>query len=121
MAKKKLKLFEFASCAVAKASAGAAKVVRCEMADADPFGISLYGGPDHVGSYARSQFRPVSPDPPKNFAFTHACIGKPSINECFAPIRNGHCSQPSRLAEQIDDHPMSVPRLQLIQSQSHDF
>ena len=65
MAKKELNLFEFASCAVAKASAGAAKVVRCEMFDADPFGISLYGGPYHVGSYTRSQFRPVSPDSPK--------------------------------------------------------
>jgi len=80
MAKKKLNLFEFASCAVTKASAGAAKVVRCKMFDADPLGISLYCSPHHVGSYARSQFRPVSPDPPKNFAFSHSCITKPDID-----------------------------------------
>ena len=77
MAKKELNLFEFASCAVTESSASAAKVVRCEMFDADLLGISRHGGPDYVGSHAGTQFRPVSPDPPEGFAVTHSCIAEP--------------------------------------------
>jgi hypothetical protein len=36
--------------------------MRCEMVDADSLGISLYGGPDNVGGYPKSQFGPVFPD-----------------------------------------------------------
>jgi hypothetical protein len=46
--KEKLNLFEFASCVMAEAGAGATKIVGCQMVNADSFGVSLHGIPDYV-------------------------------------------------------------------------
>jgi hypothetical protein len=49
--KKKLNLFEFASGLMAETGASATKIVGCQMANADSFGVSLHGIPDYVGCY----------------------------------------------------------------------
>ena len=47
--KEKLNLFEFASGLVAEAGASATKIVGCQMANANSFGVLLHGIPDYVG------------------------------------------------------------------------
>jgi hypothetical protein len=60
-----LNLFEFASGTVAKASAGATKVVRCQVIHSDPLGISLDCCPNNIRRDPTTQFGPVFPDPPE--------------------------------------------------------
>jgi hypothetical protein len=45
----------------------------------------------------------------------------PTIDERLALGRHWDSSYPSAFANQIDDNPVALPQLQLIQSQSHDF
>ena len=116
MTKEKLNLFEFASGLMAKAGAGATKIVGCQMINADPFGISLHGIPDYVGCHSFILPSPILRNSSEHPAFSHSYVVDPSIYETFTPRRHGNRSQSAALPNHIDDHPVAFSQLQLIQS-----
>ena len=116
MAQKELDLFEFSSCLMAEASASAAKIVGCQMVNADSFGVSLHGIPNYVGWHSFILPSPILRNSSEHLAFSHSCIVDPNIYETFTPRRHGDRSQSSALPNHIDDHPVAFPQLQLIQS-----
>jgi hypothetical protein len=60
-------------------------------------------------------------NPPEHFPLIHGRIADPDIYKPLAPIRDRHRSYPTALAHQIDDDPVALPQLHLIQSQTRDF
>jgi len=116
MTKEKLNLFEFASGVMAEAGASATKIVGCQMVNADSFGVSLHGIPDYVGCHSFILPSPILRNSSEHLAFSHSCVADPNIYETFTPRRHGDRSQSSALSNQIGDHPMAFPQLQLIQS-----
>ena len=58
---------------------------------------------------------------PEHLAFSHSRVAEPSINQTFTPDWYRNRSQSSALPNHVDDHPVVLPRLQLIQSQVHGF
>jgi hypothetical protein len=114
--KEELNLFEFTSGLMAEASAGAAKIVGCQMVNADSFGLSLHGIPNYVGCHSFILPNPILRNSSEHLAFSHSCVVDPNIFKTFTPRRHGDRSQSSALSNQIGDHPMAFPQLQLIQS-----
>jgi hypothetical protein len=92
-----------------------------ELVKANSFGISLYGVPDYVGFYPFVLSSAVLRNSPDYFPFGHSRVAQPSINQTFTPDWYRNRSQPSALPNHIDDNPVVLPRLQLIQSQVHGF
>jgi hypothetical protein len=121
MAEQKLNLFEFASTSMADARAAATKIVRCQIAYAGLLGATFDRIPDYVGSHPSILSRSILQNPSEHFPIVHARMAEPDIYKSFAPIRHRHRSNPSALALQIDNGPVALPQLQLIQSQTHDL
>jgi len=63
--KQKPNLFEFASSAMAEPSTGTAKVMWCEMIQADTLGIMPHRGPNHIHSNYTAQIGFISRDSPE--------------------------------------------------------
>jgi hypothetical protein len=98
---------------MAEAGACAAKIVRSKVVKANSFGISLHGVPDYVGFYSVILSSAVLQNSPEHFALSHSRVAEPSINQIFTPDWYRNRSQSSALPNQIDDHPVVLPRLQL--------
>jgi hypothetical protein len=114
--KEKLNLFKFTSGLMAEAGASATKIVGCQMVNADSSGVSLHGIPDYVSCHAFILPSPTLRKSSEHLAFSHSCVVDPNIFKTFTPRRHGDRSQSSALSNQIGDHPMAFPQLQLIQS-----
>jgi hypothetical protein len=106
---------------MAEAGTCATKIVGSEMVKAVSFGISLHGIPDYVGFHSIILSSTVLRNSPEHLTFRYSRATEPSINQTFTPAWHRNCSQSSPLPEHIDDHPVVLPRLQLIQSQVHGF
>ena len=115
MAEQKLDLFEFASASMAETGAAAAKIVRRQILYAELLGAPFYRIPDDVVCHASASSRSI-PHPPEYLALAHARMPEPTINEHLAPSRHRDSSHPSSFADQIDDNPVAISQLQLIQA-----
>jgi hypothetical protein len=92
------------------------EIVGSKMVKDDSFGISLNGVPDYVGFHSIILLGAVLRDSPEHLTFLHSRATEPSINQRFTSDRHRNRSQSSSLPRHIDDHPVILPRLQLIQS-----
>jgi hypothetical protein len=101
---------------MAEAGACATKIVGSKMVEADSFGISLHGVPDYVGFHSIILSSAVLRNSPEQFTFRNSRATEPSINQRLTPDRHRDRSQSSSLSKHIDDDPVVLPRLQLIQS-----
>src|SRR5260370_29763573 len=106
---------------MAEAGATATKMVGCEILYAGPLGTPFDRIPDYVGCHASILALSILQNPPEHFSFPHARMAEPNIHKPLAPNRDRHCSHSSTLANQVDNNPVALPQLQLIQSQTHDF
>ena len=93
----------------------------CQILYAGPFGTAFDRIPDYVGCHSTILSRAVLQNPSEHFPFAHFRMAEPNVHKPLAPIRHRHRSYPSALAHQIDNNPVALPQLQLIQSQTHDF
>jgi hypothetical protein len=86
------------------------------MVKADSFGISLHGVPDYVG-FTPSSCRVPCFETRRNTlpSVTREPRTQASIKDLHQ-IGTKDRSQSSSLSKHIDDHPVVLPRLQLIQS-----
>jgi hypothetical protein len=87
--KEKLNLLKFASRSMAEASASATKIVRCQMVNADSFGVSLHCIPDYVGCHSSILPSTILRNSPEHLAFSHSCVVDPNIYETFTPRWHG--------------------------------
>jgi hypothetical protein len=101
---------------MAEAGTCATKIVGSKMVKADSFGVSLHGVPDYVGFHVIMLSSAALRNSPEHLTFRHSRNTEPGINQRFTPDRHRNRSQPSSLPKHIDDHPVVLPRLQLIQS-----
>jgi hypothetical protein len=101
---------------MAEAGACATKIVGSKMVKTDSFGISLHGVPDYVGFDSTIVSSTVLRNSPEHLSLIHSRATEPSINQAFTPDWYRNRSQPSALPNHIDDHPVVLARLQLIQS-----
>jgi hypothetical protein len=117
----KLNLFQLASTTMAEARARSAKIVGCEIAYAGLPGAPLHRVPDYVGCH--TSFLSYSPlqNPPEYLSLSHSRMPEPGIEKLFAPRRYRYGSQSFSFPDQIDNDPTTLPRLQLVEVQTHDF
>src|SRR5216683_2148490 len=106
---------------MAEAGATATKIVGCQILYAGPLGTPFDRIPDYVGCHASILACSILQNPSEQFSFAHARMAEPNIHQPLAPSRDRHRSYASALANQIDNNPVALPQLQLIQSQTHDF
>jgi hypothetical protein len=100
---------------MAEAGACATKIVGSKMVKADSFGMALHGVPDYVSFHSIILSSAVLRNSPEHLTFGHSRATEPSINQRFTPDRHRNRSQSSSLPKHIDDHPVVLPGLQLIQ------
>jgi hypothetical protein len=77
--------------------------------------------PHNVCSHASIPSRSILRDASEHSSLAHARMAEPNIYEPLAPCRHRYGSQSSALANQIDDDPVTLPQLKLIQLQTHDL
>jgi hypothetical protein len=116
VAKQKLDLFEFASASMAETGATATKIVRRQILYAGLLGTPFDRIPDYVVCHSSTLSRSIPQNPSEHFARAHARMPEPAINERLAPGRHRDSSHPAAFANQIDDNPVPLPQLQLIQA-----
>src|SRR5216684_622912 len=99
----------------------APQVVRCNVLQA----CSLAAGSDHVpDNVLREAAAPhLSPsgDRSKDFARTNPSGSCPLIESGFHPVRNGHRSNVATFANQINNGPVSLAHLHVVQLQTDQF
>src|SRR6266852_225438 len=100
---------------------GPPQVVRCNVLQA----CSLAAGSDHVpDNVLREAAAPhLSPsgDRSKDFALTNPSGSCPLIESSFHPVRNGHRANVATFANQINNGPLSLAHLDVVQLQTHLF
>jgi len=86
------------------------------MVKANSFGVSLHGVPDYVGFYSLILSSAALRNSPEHLALSQSRVAESSINQTFTPDWHRNRPQSSALFNHIDDHPVVLARLQLIQS-----
>src|SRR5260370_30527951 len=97
------------------------QVVRCNVLEA----CSLAAGSDHVpDNVLREAAAPhLSPsgDRSKDFALTNPGGSCPLLESGFHPVRNGHRANVAPFANQINNGPVSLAPLDVVQLQTDQF
>src|SRR6266566_7657316 len=121
MPEQELNLFKLSAAIVAQLRAGPPQVVRCNVLQA----CSLAAGSDHVpDNVLREAAAPhLSPsgDRSKDFALTNPSGSCPLIESGFHPVRNGHRANVATFANQINNGPVSLAHLDVVQLQTEQF
>src|SRR5437016_1160434 len=121
MPEQELNLLQLTAAIVAQLRAGPPQVVRCNMLQA----CSLAAGSDHVpDNVLREAAAPhLSPsgDRSKDFALTNPSGSCPLIESGFHPVRNGHRANVATFTNQINNGPVSLAHLDVVQFQTDQF
>src|SRR5256885_14135383 len=121
MPEQELNLFKLFSTVMTQLCTGPPQVVRCNMLQA----CSLAAGSDHVpDNVLREAAAPhLSPtgDRSKDFALPNPSGSCPLIESGFHPARNRHRANVATFANQINNGPVSLAHLDVIQFQADKF
>src|SRR5436853_6705066 len=121
MPEQELNLFKLSSTVMTQLCTGPPQVVRCNVLQA----CSLAAGSDHVpGDVLREAAAPhLSPsgDRSKDFALTNPSGSCPLIESGFHPVRNGHRANVATFTNQINNGPVSLAHLDVVQFQTDQF
>jgi len=98
VAQQKLDLVQVPSGIAAQPRAGPTEVVRGQIFNCGPFGAVLDDMPDRPLRYTPSPNLTSPANAPKHAAFAQACRNKPRVDGALDPIRNGHGSNVTSLA-----------------------
>ncbi len=104
---KKLDLLQLASRCVAESSTGPSQIVRCQLRHGDAFGGFLHDVPNRLYRHLISPYPSYFVDPAEQLA--------------SQPIGNRNRSNVASLTHQIDNSPMFLALLEMVQCQSHSF
>src|SRR6266568_228969 len=121
MPEQELNLFKLSSTVMTQLCTGPPQVVRCNVLQA----CSLAAGSDHVpDNVLREAAAPhLSPsgDRSKDFALTNPSGLCPLIESDFHPVRNGHRANVATFANQINNGPVSLAHLDVVQLQTNQL
>ena len=121
MPQQELNLLKLSAVRVAQLRTGSAQVMRCNMLQAR----SLAAGSDHVPhNVLRDAAAPrLSPpaDRSKDLARRNPSGSCPLIESGFHPVRNGHGADVATFANQINNGPVSLAHLDVVQLQTDQF
>ena len=121
MPEQELNLLQLTAAIVAQFRAGPPQVVRCNVLQA----CSRAAGSNHVPhDILRKTAAPhLSPrgDRSKDFALTNPSGSCPLIESGFRPVRNRHRANVATFANQINNGPVSLAHLDVLQLQSDQF
>jgi hypothetical protein len=87
--------------------------MRGQIFDGRPLGAALYNVPHDPLRYAISPGLACAANTPKLATFAHASGRQPGIDGVLDPIRDGHRSNMSALANQIDNGPVILAPLKV--------
>jgi hypothetical protein len=118
MPEQELNLLKLTAAVVTQLRTGPPQVVRCNVLEP----CSLAAGSDHIpDNVLRDATAPhlsQSGDRSKYFAFADASGSRPLIESCFDPVRNGHRANVATFANQINNGPVSLAHLDVVQLQT---
>ena len=121
MAQQELNLLQLTAAIVAKLRAGPPQVVRCNVLQACPLAAGSHHVPDNILRETAAPHLSSSSDGSKDLALTYPSSSCPLIESGFHPVRNGHRSNVSTFANQINHCPMSLAHLNVVQLQTDQF
>jgi hypothetical protein len=121
VSQKKLDLLQLASRRVAKPSTGPSQIVRCQLRHSDASGGFLYDVPNRFYGHPISPCPSYFVDPAKQLSSINSSCGEPIVQFGSHPIRNWYCSNVASLANLINNGPMLLALLGMVQSQRHGF
>jgi hypothetical protein len=121
MPEQKLNLFEFPAAIMAQLRAGPPWVVRCNVLQACFLAAGPDYVPDHVLGDATAPHLSQSGDRSKDFAFPHISGSCPLVESSFDPVRNGNGPNVATFADQVDNGPVSLAHLNVVELQAHQF
>jgi len=117
MAEQKLNLLKFAAGRPAQASARSTQIVGCEMSHSRLRGEFLDDMPSEFLGYSVSPRIAGTAHAPEYLSALDSCRFDPTAEFAINPIRNRHCPDVTSLAAQVNDRPMSLTLLQMIEGQ----
>ena len=113
-----LNLLELTAAIMAEFRTGPPQVVRCNVLQA----CSLAAGSDHIPDNilreAAAPHLPPAGDRSKDFACTNPSGSCPLIESGFYPVRNGHGADVATFSNQINNSPVSLAHLDVVQLQT---
>src|SRR5260370_18278897 len=101
--------------------AGPPQVVRCNVLQACSLAAGSDPVPDNVLREAAAPPLPPSGDRSKDFALTTPSGSCPLLESGFHPVRNGHRANVATFANQINNGPVSLAHLDVVQLQTDQF
>jgi len=95
--------------------------VRCNVLQACSLAAGSDHVPDNVLREAAAPYLSPAGDRSKDFALTNPSGSCPLIESGFHPVRNGHGANVASFANQINNSPVSLAHLDVVQLQSDQF
>ena len=121
MSQQELNLLQLTAAIVAQLRAGPPQVVRCNVLQACSLAAGSDHVPDNVLREAAAPHRSVSGNRSKDFALTNSSGSCPLIESGVHPVRNGHRANVATFANQINNGPVSLAHLDVVQLQTDQF
>src|SRR5437879_8439633 len=97
------------------------EIVRCQLRQSDASGGFLHDVPNRLYRHPISPCPSYFVDPAKQLSSINCGCGEPIVQFGSHPIGNRNCSNVASLADQINNGPMLLALLELIQCQSDGF
>jgi hypothetical protein len=101
--------------------AGPPQVVRCNALQACSLAAGSDHVPDNVLREAPATHFSTPGDRSKDFALTNPSGSCPLIESGFHPVRNGHRANVATFANKINDSPVPLAHLDIVQLQTDQF
>jgi hypothetical protein len=116
-----LDLLQFATCNVAKTSAGTAEVMWCQLRKAKLCRVIFDNVPHDSVCYETAPGLPGSANTPKKPSASYTSSRKPIVDRLLHPIRNRDRPNVPTFACQVNYCPMVFPTLEIIHLQFGQF
>lgn len=121
MAQQKLDLFQLAPGNMTEPSARPPQIVRRDLAELTPHSVFAYDVPDHFLGDSFTPYGSVLCYATKERPGFNLTRPRPAIDDTLHPVRNGHGSNMAAFAEQIDNSPVIVTTLEMLQGKLSGF
>src|SRR5712691_8088636 len=121
MPQEELDLLQLASRSVAEQSTGPSQIVWRQLRNADALGGFLHYVPNRLHRNAISPCPSNFVDSAEQFSSINSSRGEPIVEFGSHPIRKRNGSNVASLADQVNNSPMLLALLEMIQCQSHAF
>lgn len=121
MAQQELNLLQLTAAIVAQFRTGPPQVVRRNVLQACSLAAASDHIPDNVLREAAAPHLPPSGDWSEDFALTNPSGSCPLIESDFHPVRNRHRANVAAFANQINNGPVSLAHLDVVQIQANQF